>query len=318
MAPLAMALLLIVNTGTAHPAGVSDGLAPMARQLDKIGRELCLSLRVKCRAATRHATKAASSQRTPSAVQSPIPIPHPKPAIAAAAPAAAPPQSKPVELPKERSVRIPSTKSPTVQPKDAVVQPASLEQPPSIPQPDCLASLRNAKVVFETVPPPAETSNCHVEEPVRLHAVQTLTGEITLPDTPILNCRFAKQFALWLSDAGAGIVSSHMNSRLMKISTGPGYQCRARNGDSSAKLSEHAFGNAVDITTLITADGRTVQVSDAINTNSPSFETLRGLRTTACGYFATVLGPGANEAHVKHFHFDLAVHGKSANYRICE
>jgi hypothetical protein len=42
------------------------------------------------------------------------------------------------------------------------------------------------------------------------------------------------------------------------------------------------------------------------------------LRTSACGYFTTVLGPGSNEAHKNHFHFDLALHGRSDNYRICE
>jgi hypothetical protein len=42
------------------------------------------------------------------------------------------------------------------------------------------------------------------------------------------------------------------------------------------------------------------------------------LRTTACGYFTTVLGPGSNLAHATHYHFDLGVHGKSGNYRICE
>ena len=42
------------------------------------------------------------------------------------------------------------------------------------------------------------------------------------------------------------------------------------------------------------------------------------LRISACGYFTTVLGPGANAAHAEHYHFDLGLHGKSGNYRICE
>jgi hypothetical protein len=42
------------------------------------------------------------------------------------------------------------------------------------------------------------------------------------------------------------------------------------------------------------------------------------LRTSACGYFTTVLGPGADAAHASHYHFDLGVHGKSGNYRICK
>jgi hypothetical protein len=45
---------------------------------------------------------------------------------------------------------------------------------------------------------------------------------------------------------------------------------------------------------------------------------MRALRISGCGYFTTVLGPGANAAHAEHFHFDLGIHGKSGNYRICE
>jgi len=298
-----------------------------------MGRELCLSLKMKCHTAARRVAKTpiprASVKRraqptqvskittakpagdpsrsaklpitavsTASTSNVPVPIPRSKPAIAKAEPSEVAPATEPIKKP--------------------VIQPASVDLPPLVPEADCFASLRSAKVVFDTMPAQAGTGDCHVDEPVRLHAVQTLNGMITLPDSPVFNCRFALQFALWLSDTGAAIVSSHLNSPLAKVSTGPGYQCRGRNGDSSAKLSEHGFGNAVDITTLTTADGRTVQISDAINSASPSFETLRGLRTAACGYFTTVLGPGANAAHASHFHFDLGMHGKSANYRICE
>ena len=114
------------------------------------------------------------------------------------------------------------------------------------------------------------------------------------------------------------IINTQNNTKLVKVSTGPGYECRGRNGNSSAKMSEHAFGNAVDITTFTTADGKVFQMSDARNPASPVFEVLRGLRTSACGYFSTVLGPGSNEAHAFHFHFDMGMHGKSENYKICE
>ena len=138
-----------------------------------------------------------------------------------------------------------------------------------------------------------------------------------MPDNPTLNCRFARQFTLWLSDAGAAVVFAQMNTNLAQISTGPGYECRGRNGDISAELSEHAFGNAVDITTIATADGRTIRVSDAIMTNSPAFQLLRGLRMTACGYFSTVLGPGATPP-MRLTSISTGPHGKSHAYRICQ
>ncbi len=45
---------------------------------------------------------------------------------------------------------------------------------------------------------------------------------------------------------------------------------------------------------------------------------VQALRKSACEYFTTVLGPGANAAHEKHLHFDLAKRGKTGTYRICE
>ena len=103
-----------------------------------------------------------------------------------------------------------------------------------------------------------------------------------LPDRPTLNCRFARQFALWLSDSASAVVFAQMNASLARTSTGPGYKCRGRNGGISAKLSEHAFGNAVDIATIATADGRTIQIADAAVTTSAAFHLLHGLRAAAC------------------------------------
>jgi hypothetical protein len=38
----------------------------------------------------------------------------------------------------------------------------------------------------------------------------------------------------------------------------------------------------------------------------------------ACGYFTTVLAPGADAAHEAHFHLDSGLHGATPNDRICE
>lgn len=91
-------------------------------------------------------------------------------------------------------------------------------------------------------------------------------------------------------------------------------------GDSStfAKMSEHATGNAVDILALGLADKRQIGISAVANELNPDHRLLIALRLTACGYFTTVLGPGANTAHANHYHLDLGVHGTSGNYRICE
>ena len=69
------------------------------------------------------------------------------------------------------------------------------------------------------------------------------------------------------------------------------------------KLSEHAFGNALDIASFTLSGGTTVAV-EMQPENKPAIF-LDKVRKAACGPFKTVLGPG-NPDHSEHFHFDLA------------
>jgi hypothetical protein len=164
----------------------------------------------------------------------------------------------------------------------------------------------------------ADNGTCHVQNPVRLEYVKAQDHLIKLPEAPLLNCKYAMQFSKWLTEAAAPILAAQLKASLEKVSTGPGYQCRGRNGDMFAKISEHGHGNAVDITTFTMHDGEVVNVADAQDPSASSYAALRELRSSACRYFTTVLGPGTNAAHVSHFHFDLGVHGKSGTYHICE
>ena len=42
------------------------------------------------------------------------------------------------------------------------------------------------------------------------------------------------------------------------------------------------------------------------------------VRTAACGWFTTVLGPGSDAFHASNMHLDIELHGSSGSYRICE
>ncbi|MGH6906441.1 MAG: extensin family protein [Aestuariivirga sp.] len=294
-------------------------MAPLKRDFEQTRRNFCHAFKLKCRAAS--AKKAPAVNAVKSAEKLTLSSEKAKPIVPV-------PRSKPPSL--TNKTKVPATENPlprekpktqiatVIRPQKDPGKPLRQDESPSASGDDCLAALRKSGVEFEIVPVSAGTPGCRVEVPVQLHAIAATSGKIALPDAPILSCRFARQFTLWLSGTGAALVSTHLEMKLTKISTGPGYECRSRNGETSAKLSEHAFGNAVDITTFTAADGRAIQIADAGNPASPSFQVLRSLRTTACGYFSTVLGPGSNAAHASHFHFDLGMHGKSQNYRLCQ
>ncbi|WP_119272551.1 extensin family protein [Taklimakanibacter deserti] len=166
--------------------------------------------------------------------------------------------------------------------------------------------------------PAAEMARCTVRNPVQISAIASPAGEVDFPGEPILNCIFAKRFTSWVSDIAGPVVKAQTGEALAAIATGPGYECRGRNGDGSGKISEHALGNAVDIAAFKLASKESMPVSNVAKTENVESRWLTALRVSACGYFTTVLGPGSNAAHAEHYHFDLGLHGKSGNYRICE
>ena len=182
----------------------------------------------------------------------------------------------------------------------------------------CYSSLSKMGVKFDRVAGPVVSGSCSVSDPVKVSGLTLVDVSLKLPDNPTLTCGFALRFASWLEEQAAPITQSHLQSKIASVGTGPGYQCRGRNGDITAKLSEHAFGNAVDIERIHLVDGQVIEVSNAIDTSSKYQPTLAALRAAGCQYFMTVLGPGANSAHASHFHFDLERRGRKGDNRLCE
>jgi hypothetical protein len=231
-----------------------------------------------------------------------------------------PPRPKPLdlqEIPPEPTIDVaPLVPAKPITPK---ITPSPIA--PALPTADaaaCYATLTKLGVTFTSNATYEQNGSCHVANPVQLKSYKVNNTNIEFPDHPILNCAFSLQFLNFIRDSANPTISAKKSSQLAKLYTGPGFVCRGRNGDISAKLSEHASGNAVDIERMQLADGRVVLVKDAISTSTKDYDVLTTMRHAACAYFTTVLGPGANEAHASHFHFDLGQHGKSGTYRICE
>jgi hypothetical protein len=273
------------------------------------------------------------------------PLPKPKPAAIvvpdASAPEAEAPQPDPSEtaVPEAGSLATQSaeTRPAIVIPREKPPQlrhPAPQAAPAPAPKPDaaqgeekpspgedfaiCRKELAELGAKFTVPEMPAAEGKCRVPNPVRISAIGAPVGEVDFPDGPILNCIFAKQFTTWIADIAAPAVVARTGEALAAVATGPGYQCRGRYGDGTAKISEHAFGNAIDIVSFKLASKESIPVSHVTRTGNVESRWLMALRVSACGYFTTVLGPGSNAAHAEHYHFDLGLHGKSGKYRICE
>ena len=182
----------------------------------------------------------------------------------------------------------------------------------------CLIELNKIAKAISVTPPPPKDAECIIDNPVSMISITTKSGSIALPDDMLNDCTFALEFARWVADVANPLAKQHLGSPITKVLAGNGFTCRRRNNLPTGKLSEHAFGNAIDLLGFSLADKSTFTVKASGLMNQPNIRFFAALRKTACGYFTTVLGPGANAAHATHLHLDLGIHGKTGNYRICE
>jgi hypothetical protein len=211
---------------------------------------------------------------------------------------------------------------PPPRPSDLRDHAAPPAEPPANPAPqaaqpdDCLTALRDAGLEFEPANSPTG-AQCAIETPVRLTGLKGADGaSVAFPEKPLLACRFALRFGQWTRDLAAPLAKGRLGVALTAVRTGPGAECRTRNHIAGAKMSAHASGTALDLSDFVLADGRRLPVTQGSNEAETRF--LAALRTAACGWFTTILGPGSDPFHATHWHFDILQHGSSLNYRICQ
>ncbi|MEZ5769485.1 MAG: extensin family protein [Paracoccaceae bacterium] len=73
-----------------------------------------------------------------------------------------------------------------------------------------------------------------------------------------------------------------------------------------AKLSEHSFGHAIDVSGVTLKDGTTLTVLDHWRSGKYG-SVIKAMHSSACGTFGTVLGPNADRYHQNHLHLDTAL-----------
>lgn len=149
--------------------------------------------------------------------------------------------------------------------------------------------------VLGSVPGPG---SCGVEGAVR---VSTIAG-VRLSRPATMDCRTAQALLRWVEE-GAVPAFGNAGGGLASIQVVGHYSCRSRSNGS--RLSEHAFGRAIDIAGFGLRDGTRIRLINDWH-SSPHAARLRQMHRAACGTFGTVLGPNANAAHRDHFHFDTA------------
>jgi hypothetical protein len=165
----------------------------------------------------------------------------------------------------------------------------------------CLSDLKAKSVRFAALPNQSFGGGCRTIDTIKLMDFGTPTTNLGA-----MTCPLAAGFAAWAKHAVLPASRAYLGSEVVRIETMGTYSCRNVNGDRTGKLSEHAFGNAVDVSAFVLKDGRRVSVLGGWHGKAGEREFLRRLHQSACKRFGTVLGPDYNNAHANHFHFDMA------------
>ena len=185
--------------------------------------------------------------------------------------------------------------------------------------------------------PPIDAAPCGAAAPVLVRRIGR-DPSVEIEPPALLGCPMVAALGHWIDTTLQPQARAGLGTPIVRLVNASAYVCRLRNNADEGKISEHAFANALDISALVTADGRSISLAShwgptardqrqsgpsspasrplasladaapgtAVGSSPEAGAFLRAIHAGACGPFSTVLGPEANEAHRDHLHLDLA------------
>ena len=151
--------------------------------------------------------------------------------------------------------------------------------------------------------------------PPRASAIAA-AGPVEVSPPATLACPIVSALDQWIAASVQPAALRWFRQPVVGIRQISAYSCRGMNGDPNAHISEHAFGNALDIAEFDLADGHAVSVQYGWHGTPEEQGFLHDVQAAACDQFTTVLAPGANVYHYNHIHVDLM--RRESGRRICE
>jgi Extensin-like protein C-terminus len=192
-------------------------------------------------------------------------------------------------------------------------QPAQRPYPPINPR-DAYAPSYPERAAAPALPPADRYHSLRLGPPPQ----NPVTGyaPVAVKPAATLACPIVSALDHWLSDSVQPASMRWFGMRVVEIKQISAYSCRGMNGHSWEHISEHAFGNALDIAAFTLADGRQITVKDGWRGPPREQGFWRDVEASACQQFSTVLAPGSNAYHYDHIHVDLM--RRASRRLICE
>ena len=177
----------------------------------------------------------------------------------------------------------------------------------------CRTQLKQLGVVFQEREPIDDGGVCKIDHPLTVSGFSS--GRIKLKPSATLNCQMTLAFARWVKGDLAPSTRLRYLSGVNTIHQASSYSCRTMSNQRGRNMSEHSKGNALDISKITLNNGKDIQVQKPGWFSFRQRGLLNTVRSDACDYFTTVLGPGYDRFHGTHFHFDLMQ--RRSGHRAC-
>lgn len=273
----------------------------------------------------------ASPRPGPALARGEIPLPRPKPADASWLPTAAAASQAARQLHVEGALsadaigelnvsvdRMKRERDPYA---SADLQPAEVtswsKEDVQQAQQQCAMVLAALNIEADTLQPIGGPGGCGIAAPVRVSRF----GAVEVKPAATINCRLAAAVYKWITDVVQPAARRRFGEPVVGIVNASAYSCRRRNAAATGRISEHSFGNALDVRSFQLASGKEISVLGEWSTAGAFFgifktsSFLSDIHHGACPIFSTVMGPRANVHHENHFHVDL---GRDGAYKFCK
>ena len=198
-------------------------------------------------------------------------------------------------------------------------QPAARALPSDIPD-DAVIPRGGSAAVPERATQPAYNAPVYrppQREPPRLGPVRGPQNATLIPadvSPPAkLACPLVSALDRWVTEGVQPAALHWFGQPVTGIHQIGSYSCRHMVGGSG--VSEHSYGNALDIAGFTLADGRKITVKNGWHGSPEEQGFLHDVQLYACETFTTVLAPGYNIYHYDHIHVDLMQ--RRPGYRPC-
>lgn len=202
--------------------------------------------------------------------------------------------------------------------------PLTLDEKPGWATPRKLAALRGDRDLCRSflersgisriALPPLGKGECRRDDRKALAA--PLAAGVTLsPARAEATCAVDAAMAWWLRHGVQPQAEAIFSSKVVRIEQLGTYNCRRIGSGDKGSWSEHATGNAIDVSAFVLANGRRITLRKGWRGDTEERAFLHAVRDSACESFSTVLSPDYNAAHADHLHLDQA--RRMAGWKTC-